>query len=78
MRRFVRIAVAFVLAGAGLVGAHAALDLGPEFLGPGIGGMIDLVLILVAGLLFSLSDREAFWGTPPKPRRRKDPSRVAQ
>lgn len=78
MRRFVRITAAFIVALAGAVGVHAALNLGPDFLGPGIGGAIDLVLIVAAGLLISLSDREAFWGTPPKPKRAKRRSGVAQ
>jgi hypothetical protein len=78
MRRFVRIAIAVVLASAGLAGAHVALGLGPQLFERGIDGLIDLVLGVAAALLISLSDREAFWGPPLKPKRRKGHSSVAQ
>lgn len=62
---------------AGVAAAHKALGLGPEFLGPGLEGLVDLGLMVVGALLMSLSDREYFWAIPPKPKRAKGRSRLA-
>ena len=66
MWRIVRISLALVVASVGAAAVHAGLGLGPEFLGPGLGGVIDLGLILAVGLLVSLCDRELFWATPSR------------
>jgi hypothetical protein len=68
MLRFVRIGIAMVVSCAAVVGAHSALGLGPEFIGPGLTGLVDIGLGLAAALLMSLSDREYFWAMPPKHR----------
>jgi hypothetical protein len=76
MIRFVRIAVVMICASGAASAAHNALDIGQEFLGPGFfNELVDLALLLGVMLLTSLSDRELFWGAPPKQkrsRRRRD------
>jgi hypothetical protein len=46
---FVRTIIIFSAACIVAVDIHRALDLGPEFLGSGISGVIDVGLLLVAG-----------------------------
>ncbi len=45
---------------------HDALGLGPNFLEPNLGGLVDLALLGAAILLTGLSDREYFLGENPK------------
>jgi hypothetical protein len=45
---------------------HDALRLGPDFLEPDFGGLVDLALLGAAILLTGLSDREYFLGEDPK------------
>jgi len=37
---------------------HSALGLGDEFVAPGLGGLVDLVLFAAALFVVALSDRE--------------------
>jgi hypothetical protein len=78
MMRFVRIGTAMAFCCAGATAIHNALGLGQEFVGPGLGGLVDLALLAVTGLLVSLSDREYFWATPPKQGRRRHRARAAR
>lgn len=41
---------------------HDALDLGPDFLEPDLGGLVDVVLLGAAILVAGLSDHEYFLG----------------
>jgi hypothetical protein len=66
MMRIVRIAKVIVLAGIGVFAGHAALGLGPEFIGPGVAGVFDVALLVTAMVLASLTERELFWAAPPK------------
>jgi hypothetical protein len=66
MMRIVRIAKVVVLAGIGVFAGHAALGLGSEFIGPGISGVFDIALLVMAMVLASLTERELFWAAPPK------------
>jgi hypothetical protein len=43
-----------------------ALGFDSEFPGPGLEGLIDIVLLAAAGILMTFSDREYFWPTLPK------------
>lgn len=45
---------------------HDALHLGPHFLEPDFGGLVDLALLGAAILLTGMSDREYFLGEDPK------------
>lgn len=66
--RFVRIVKVALIAGFGLLAARWALGLDSEFLGPGLAGVLDLGLFVVALVLASLTERELFWAAPPKRR----------
>jgi hypothetical protein len=68
MWRVVRIAIAMLLACLAINFVHDALDLGPDFLEPDFGGLVDLVLLGAAILLTGLSDREYFLGEDQKAR----------
>jgi len=50
---------------------HDALRLGPDFLEPDFGGLIDLALLGAAILLSGLSDREYFLGRSSRSEHRK-------
>ncbi len=66
MWRVVRIVIAMLLACFAINIVHDALGLGPDFLEPDFGGLIDLALLGAAILLTGLSDREYFLGEDPK------------
>jgi hypothetical protein len=71
MWRIVRIAIAMLLACLAINFVHDALRLGPDFLEPDLGGLIDLALLGAAILLAGLSDREYFLGESSRPKHRK-------
>lgn len=66
MWRVVRISTVMLLTCLAINGIHDFLHLGPDFLEPDLGGLVDLALLGAAILLTGLSDREYFLGEDHK------------
>jgi hypothetical protein len=78
MRRVIRISVVAVPVCVAVAAIRATLGLGPELIGPGWSGFLDLGLLAAAMFVISLSDREYFWATPPKQSSRRRRARAAR
>lgn len=66
MLRIARISIAFLVVCAGAIAVRAVVGL------DGVAGeFVDLVTLVGAMLLLSLSDREFFWASPPRSERSK-------